>query len=273
MPIPYTDQVLGNFDVPTVSGSGTHLSPGNRVVYRVANPPATGNIIATIGYLQPPVCPVNGTLISPVLTGTSSAANCYIPASCPSTKTNYYVNSPRFMLDPSEPPPPDAALNHQFAFDTSIGYYRDTKIAGGGGRSDHTVADRCPSGNGSSCIATAKFDPPLPKSEAKIGSTIPVKVSVTDCEWQTGEGSERGAERHDDLGYGAARSDRIRYGALVSVLHSKPGGAGGTYSGNLVTNGFAPGPTTICVTSTNSGSTAAGAGQFVPVCTTVNMVQ
>jgi hypothetical protein len=241
-------------------------------VYRVANPPATGNIVATIGYLQPPVCPVNGTLISPVLTGTSNAANCYIPAACPSATTNYYVNSPRFMLDPSEPPPPDAALNHQFAFDTSIGYYRDTRIAGGGGRSDHTVADRCPSSNGGNCIATAVFEPPLPKSKAKIGSTIPVKVSVTDCDGNPVKGANM-APNAMTITVTGPQGQTEAATAQSFPFFTQKGGAGGTYSGNLVTCGFAPGLTTICVTSTNSGSTGTGAGQFVPVCTTVNMVQ
>jgi hypothetical protein len=176
------------------------------------------------------------------------------------------------MLDPSEPPPADAALNHQFAFDTSIGYYRDTKISGGGGRSDHAVADRCPSSNGSNCIATAVFEPPLPKSKAKIGSTIPVKVSVTDCDGNVVKGANVAPNAMTITVTGP--QGQIEAATAQSFpFFTQKGGAGGTYSGNLVTCGFAPGLTTICVTSTNSGSTGTGAGQFLPVCTTVNMLQ
>lgn len=267
VPTPYADQFMGASNVPTLSGTGTvlGLQAGNRVVYRVENPPDPslfiGDIGITVHYKQPPACSsLGGTVIGPTGFTSASTNNCYTPPQCAS---GTYVSNPRLMRDPSEGTDPngtDYGVNHQFALDTTSNFLLDTGVTSTGGRNDHLVADRCPSIGG----AMAVFNNPIPKSTVSAGSTVPIKITVTD-----GSGNPVTTAVTSPNNITIAVADQ--FGNLEEAtpqsfqFFTQNGGAGGSYAANLSTVGLALGQTTICLTSTNSTN---GSGQFPPICTT-----
>lgn len=276
VPTPYADQFMGANNVPTVSGTGTApgLQAGNRVVYRVENPPDPslfiGDIGITVHYKQPPACSsLVGTAIGPTGFTSASTANCYTPPQCVS---GTYVSNPRLMRDPSEGTDPngtDYGVNHQFALDTTSNFLLDTGVTSTGGRNDHLVADRCPSVNGGAGFAMAAFNNPIPKSTVSAGSTVPIKITVTD-----GNGNPVPNAVTSPNNITIAVADQ--YGNLEEAtaqsfgFFTQNGGAGGSYAANLDTTGLALGPTTICLTSVNdvTGTGTGTSGQFPPICTT-----
>jgi hypothetical protein len=305
VPIPYTDQMVGNYGIPTVTGSGTQLEKGNNVVYRIENPPVfcsapgspagcvySGSFSARIGLFQPPVCnTITAPLISPTLTGTvnpTTFPNCYVPPECTSNGSNVFVNNPRFLRDPSEPPPADAALYHQFAFDVTNSYSSDIFVGGGGGRNDHIVADRCPSSNGSSCIASVKFISPFsfPEKEPpefKIGSIVPVQIFINNCD---NKPVLNAVTPPNDITVSVTGpqgqvepTECLPFPPFFPATECPPGMffkqfLPGFYAGLLDTSGYAPGLTTICTTSVSSVTTgtSTASSQFIPACTTVDLV-
>ncbi len=277
VPIPYADQMVFN-GIPTVSSSlGTsQANTPNRVVYRVENPPNgpctvngcdfNGNFNVTVHFAQPPACnTIVGTVVGPSGFTTGPVPDCYVPPQCTPT---FYVSNPRFMNDPSEIVNGiDYSGDHEFALDTSLDFLLDTGMTGSGGRNDHIIADRCPvaGGNAAPGFAQAVFNSPVPKSKVSKGSTVPVKVTVTDANGNpvtdavsgTNNMSVNVTDPSGNLEFATPRS---------FDFFTQNGGAGGTYSGNLNTTGLASGLTTLCVTSIDTTATA-GSGQFPPICT------
>jgi hypothetical protein len=273
IPMPYTHQMAAN-GIPTVSGA-TLASPvaGHRVVYRVQNPPdaAVGTLTQLIlHFKQPPICSsvaATGRIISPITPKISSAANCYTPPQC---AANVFVNNPRFLRDPSEPPPDDAAANHQFAFDPTTNFLLDPGIVvGGAGRNDHVIADRCSSSvgtAGSACFGAAAFNSPLPKMTVTQGQSLPIKVSVTDCNGSPVSDAVSNGNNITVAVTGPDGSLELATNRSFSFFQQK-GGAGGTYSGVLDTSNLQKGLTDLCVTSVQTSASATGPGQFQPLCT------
>jgi hypothetical protein len=274
VPIPYTDQAASQNGIPTVSGTGTIAAvQPHRAVYRVENPPPStsySDVNIIIRFRQPPICqPTTGTVVSPFPTPptTTNSAICYEPPQCGSNANGpLYVNNPRFLRDPSLPPPSDASANHQFAFDSTADYLLDTGIrSSGGSTNDHVVADRCPSiGSGATCdFATATINSPLPKSSINIGSNLPVKVTVTDC---NGNAVTNAITSPNNMTVSVTGPNgQIELATAQSYpVFTQNGGAGGTYAAVIQTDTWQPGTTTLCITST---STQSGSGQFTPACT------
>jgi hypothetical protein len=146
---------------------GIPYSHGNCVYYRVENPPPDSDIGSdirfTIGYNDPPGTPA-GTPYCSTLTGASGEP---------------LVT--RFFRDPSQPPPPDAALNHSFAFDITQGSVNeggsvgDPTINGDTTKTFNDYAVACRDTTGS----TASWLRPSDGSTSNAGSGITLHVRVT----------------------------------------------------------------------------------------------
>lgn len=143
---------------------GVPYSHNMCVYYRVENQPPTsdytGDVTIASGYVDPPGTPAATPFCSTLTSGS-------------------FVT--RIFRDPSSPPPPDAALNHSFAFDYTTFFNESAgidPIIGGSGHTfnDYAVACRDTTGKSGSAIWLS----PTSGEIFNAGSAINLQVRLTD---------------------------------------------------------------------------------------------